>query len=700
MTCMPAAELCELLATASLEGDADVAYRVLSAACASSLGMAAILGAVVTRGNQATERNSHREEVCSTAANAIHLVTGTAAKVAHVLGNPALNPRVAALLGVSRAGGLRQRQAWRRLAAGFASQPAGLTLDDSLRQRIFGTNILTPREDSSLSYVRGRTDRPLLNVTLGTLLERAAYDYSGSEALVSCHQGVRLTYAELLRQADATARGLMALGVQRRDRVGIWAPNCAEWTVLQYAAARVGAILVNLNPSLKAAELAYSLNKAGVSALVLAPELRGTSFVDLLEGVRPQTPQLRHRIVLGPEAPDRALGMLGWYDLLWAGEGSRLGPELMRRHMDLRPGEPANIQFTSGTTGFPKAATLSHRGLVNNARSVGSACHYSEHDRVCIPVPLFHCFGSVMGNLACAVHGATAVYPSDCFDAAATLGAVESERCTSLYGVPTMFIKKLEHPDFQRYNLSTLRTGIMAGAPCPAPLMQRVQKDMHMRDVTICYGMTETSPVSFQTSTGDPPERRVSTVGRVQPHLEARVADPHTGRTLPRGQVGELCVRGYSVQLGYWGDPAATAAAIDEDRWMRTGDLAVLDGAGYCSVVGRIKDMVIRGGENVYPREVEEFLHRHPAVAEVQVFGVPDPKWGEELCAWVLLREGQRQVGGEELRAWCTGRIAGFKIPRYWKMVDSFPTTTSGKPQKFKMREAAIAELGLQAAVL
>ncbi|KAI7846029.1 hypothetical protein COHA_000566 [Chlorella ohadii] len=568
--------------------------------------------------------------------------------------------------------------------------------------------LLIPREDASLSYVRGRTDRPILNQTIGALLERTALLHPDKEAVVSVQQGLRLSYRELLRQADEVARGLLQLGVQRRDRVGVWAPNCAEWVVLQYAAARVGAVLVNLNPSLKAAELSYALRRAGVSTLVLAPELRGTSFVDALGSIWHELPQLRHAVVLGPDAPE---GWLDWHDLRWMGEGGRLAGELLQRQAWLRPGEPANIQFTSGTTGFPKAATLSHRNIVNNALHVGQGCKYTEADRVCIPVPLFHCFGSVMGSLAAIAHGATAVYPAECFDASATLAAVQQERCTSLYGVPTMFVAQLELPDFQRYDLSSLRTGIMAGSPCPVAVMRKVQSEMHMRDVTICYGMTETSPVSFQTCTEDSEERRVSTVGRIHPHLEARVVDPQTGRTLPRGQVGELCVRGYSVMLGYWGDHAATASAIDEGRWMHTGDLAIIDGQGYCSIVGRIKDMVIRGGENVYPREVEEFIHRHPAVAEVQVFGVPDAKWGEELCAWVRLREG---AGGafsaEELRLWCRGRIAGYKIPRYIKVVTSYPTTTSGKPQasalpacgsssKFKMREAAILELGLQADV-
>ncbi|KAL4451407.1 hypothetical protein ABPG77_009479 [Micractinium sp. CCAP 211/92] len=591
------------------------------------------------------------------------------------------------------------RSLWPAAAACFAQRgqatlAAARTVSDE--QNIAMPTILIPQQQpaSWLSYVRGRMDRPLLNITIGTLLERAAITYPSQEAVVSLHQGARLTYAELLRQADAAARALLALGVQRRDRVGIWAPNSLEWTVLQYAAARVGAVLVNLNPSLKAAELSYALNRVGVTTLVLAPELRGTSLVDLLESIGCQTPQLRHRIVLGPEAP---AGFLSWYELLWVGEGSSLAGELRRRQLALRPGEPANIQFTSGTTGLPKAATLTHRNVVNNGLAVGAACGHGEGDRVCVPVPLFHCFGSVMGNLAACAHGATVVYPSDCFDAGATLRAVQQERCTSLFGVPTMFALELEQPEFAHLDLSSLRTGIMAGSPCPAALMQRVRTDMHMEGVTIAYGMTETSPVSFQTSTEDPVDRRVHTVGRIQPHLEARVVDPHTHATLPRGQVGELCVRGYSVMAGYFGDPAATAAAIDGGRWMHTGDLAVIDSQGYCSIVGRIKDMVIRGGENLYPREVEEFLHRHPAVAEVQVFGVPDPRMGEELCAWVRPREGQRGLGADELREWCKGRIARYKVPRYIKMVESFPTTTSGKPQKFRMREAAIEELGLQA---
>ncbi|PSC77005.1 AMP-binding [Micractinium conductrix] len=585
-----------------------------------------------------------------------------------------------------------------RLAAGLcpaAAAAAAAALQRAGLHHAGPTLLAGVLEQSAASHVGGRTDQPLLNITIGTLLERAASDFPQHEAMVSAHQGVRLTYSELLRQADEVARGLLALGVQRHDRVGVWAPNCAEWAVLQYAAARAGAILVNINPSLKAAELLHVLRASGVSTLVLAPELRGTSLLGLLESVSVHAPQLLHTVLLGWEAPP---GMLSWHDLRWAGTGRGLQAELLGRARSLRPGEPANIQFTSGTTGLPKAATLSHRGLVNNALNVGRACSYAERDRVCIPVPLFHCFGSVMGSLACTSAGATAVYPSDCFDASATLAAVEAERCTALYGVPTMFVAALEHPDFSGRDLSSLRTGIMAGSPCPAALMQRVQTEMHMRDVTICYGMTETSPVSFQTSAEDAAELRVATVGRVHPWLEARVIEPHTGRTVPRGEVGELCVRGYSVMLGYWGNAAATAAAIDQEGWMHTGDLAALDVHGYCRIVGRSKDMVIRGGENIYPREVEEFLMHHPAIADAQVFGVPDAKYGEELCAWVRLRAGYRGIGGEELRASCRDRIAGFKIPKYWKIVDSYPTTASGKPQKFRMREEAVQELGLAAA--
>ncbi|KAI3430891.1 hypothetical protein D9Q98_009300 [Chlorella vulgaris] len=558
-----------------------------------------------------------------------------------------------------------------------------------------GPAVLLPRDDSStLSYVKGSTDAPLIHLTLGKLLERQASNFGSSAAVVSTRESTRLTYTELRRLADDVAQGLIALGVQRRDRVGVWAPNSAEWAVLQFAVAKAGAILVKLNPSMKAAELSYAVNKVGCSTLILAPELKGTSLVGIVESLRDQAPTLCTKVVLGSEAPP---GMVSWHQLLAAGESGRQRDELRRRQLDVVPCEAASIQLTSGTTGFPKAAALSHHNILNNALFVGHTLGYTEADRVCLPVPLFHCFGSVMGALACAVHGATAVYPSDCFDAGATLTAVQQECCTSLYGVPAMFIAQLEHPEFHRYDLSSLRTGIMAGAPCPVALMQKVQSQMHLSDITICYGMTETSPVSFQTSTDDPVERRVSTVGRIHPHLEAKVVDPGTNRTLLRGQVGELCVRGYSVMLGYHGDPAATASSIDSEGWMHSGDLAVLDDRGYCSIVGRIKDMVIRGGENLFPREIEEFLHHHPAIADVQVFGVPDARLGEALCAWVRPREGHRHLSGEELQTWCMGRLSHQKIPRYWKLVDSYPTTTSGKPQKYKMREAAVQELGLQA---
>jgi fatty-acyl-CoA synthase len=463
--------------------------------------------------------------------------------------------------------------------------------------------------------------------------------------------------------------------------------------ILQYATAKVGAILVNVNPAYRTSELAYALGQSGVSTLVLAPRFRQADYLDMLGQVAGDLPALGRRVVLGPDVP---AGAMGW-DELREGAGRVPVERLREREALLQFDDPINIQYTSGTTGFPKGATLSHHNILNNGFFIGEGCGYSEADRVCIPVPLYHCFGMVLGNLACTTHGAAMVYPAEAFDPEATLAAVQAERCTSLYGVPTMFIAELEHPRFADFDLRSLRTGIMAGSPCPVEVMKKVQADMHMDEVTICYGMTETSPVSFQTGTDDPVDKRVATVGKIHPHVEVKVIDPDSGRIVPRGAPGELCTRGYVVMLGYWENPEATADAIDQAGWMHTGDLATLDGDGYANIVGRIKDMVIRGGENVYPREVEEFLYQHPAVGDVQVVGVPDARYGEELCAWVRLREGQ-EVGGDELREWCRGRIASFKIPRYWKFVDEFPMTVTGKVQKFKMREASVAELGLETA--
>ncbi|KAL4446717.1 hypothetical protein ABPG77_007961 [Micractinium sp. CCAP 211/92] len=520
--------------------------------------------------------------------------------------------------------------------------------------------------------------------------------HPNTDALVARHQGLSLTWRQLHAAAEEAACGLLALGVQKGDRVGIWAPNRAEWAVLQFAGAKAGAILVNINPAFQAAELAYALAQSGVSVLVLAPGMRGSrGFLDIAGSpeVAAQAAQLRHRVLLGEgPAPE---GYLSWAQLRAAGAGPGLAAALREREAQLRPDDAVNIQYTSGTTGHPKAATLSHRNILNNGFFVAQTCRYTSADRVCIPVPLYHCFGMVIGNMACVASGAAMVYPAETFSPEATLAAVEAERCTSLYGVPTMFISLLAVPSFQQHRLDSLRTGVMAGSTCPVEVMKKVRTELHMEEVTICYGMTETSPVSFQSHTDDPVGKRVSTVGRIHPHLEAKVVDPGTGRTLPLGTVGELRVRGYAVMRGYWGDEGSTAAAIDEDGWMHTGDLASIDEEGYCSVVGRIRDVVIRGGENIYPREVEEFLHGHPAVADVQVFGVPSRQYGEVLCAWIKLRDGSEGISRAELRGWCQGRIARFKVPRYWKFVDSFPLTISGKPQKYKMREQAIIELGL-----
>jgi fatty-acyl-CoA synthase len=545
----------------------------------------------------------------------------------------------------------------------------------------------------ALSYLHGASPVPLLGETIGENLDRTVARVPDHDAVVSVHQGIRQTYAEFHAAVEEVARGLLALGIEPGERVGIWSPNNLEWVTLQYATAKVGAILVNINPAYRTSELAYALGQSGVSTLVLAPRFRTADYVDMLGQVADQLPALGRRVVLGGETP---AGAMGWDELRQAGERvpvDRLGA----REAQLQFDDPINLQYTSGTTGFPKGATLSHHNLLNNGFFIGEGCRYTEADRVAIPVPLYHCFGMVLGNLACTTHGAAMVYPSEAFEPAATLAAVQAERCTAVYGVPTMFIAELEHPRFHEFDYSSLRTGIMAGSPCPVEVMKKVQSDLHMAEVTICYGMTETSPVSFQTAPDDPVDKRVATVGRIHPHVEAKVIDPDNGRIVPRGTPGELCTRGYLVMLGYWNNDDATGEAIDRAGWMHTGDLATVDADGYANIVGRIKDMVIRGGENVYPREVEEFLYQHPAVSDVQVVGVPDPRYGEELCAWVRLKEGQT-VGGEELREWCRGRIASFKIPRYWKFVDAFPMTVTGKVQKFKMRETSVAELGLESA--
>ena len=546
----------------------------------------------------------------------------------------------------------------------------------------------------TVSYSHGASATALLGETIGENLGRTAAAHPGAEVLVDLPTGRRWTYSAFDAETDILARGLIAAGLQAGDRVGIWAPNCAEWVQLQYATAKAGIILVNINPAYRSHEVAYALRQSGVRLLVSADRFKTSHYRAMIDDARSDLPDLEDVIYL--ETPP-------WDSLFAAGrlDAGAAGPEdhdpLGKREAALSFDDPINIQYTSGTTGFPKGATLSHHNILNNALFIGEGCRYTQSDRVCIPVPFYHCFGMVLGNLACTSHGACIVIPAPGFDPVETLRAVQAEHCTSLYGVPTMFIAELGLPDFAAFDLSTLRTGIMAGSPCPVEVMKRVVSEMHMTEVTICYGMTETSPVSTQTTADDDMERRVSTVGRVHPHVEVKIIDPETGRVLPRGTPGELCTRGYSVMLGYWNEPEKTAEAIDSARWMHTGDLAVMDGAGYLNIVGRIKDMVIRGGENIYPREVEEFLYGHPAIEDVQVIGVPDVKYGEELCAWIRVRPGQ-EIGEDEVREYCRGKIAHYKIPRYVRFTQDFPMTVTGKVQKFKMRETSIFELGLEEA--
>ncbi|HEY0596948.1 AMP-binding protein [Sphingopyxis sp.] len=545
------------------------------------------------------------------------------------------------------------------------------------------------------SLVRGDDRTPLIEMTIGDRFDQTVARFPDSDALVVRHQNIRWSWSELRTHVDAVAAGLLQRGLKPGDRVGIWAPNCAEWVVVQFATAKAGLILVNINPAYRVPELDYALNKVGCAALILAPSHKGSDYVAMLGEIAPELkaatpgalhaarlPDLRLVVVMGEEAHP---GCLPFAALASEGTGALA-------NVRLDPGMPVNIQFTSGTTGFPKGATLSHRNILNNGAFVGARIGLGADDRLCIPVPLYHCFGMVMGNLACAVHGATMVYPSEAFDPGAVLQAVEAERCTALYGVPTMFIAALNHPDFDRFDLSSLRTGIMAGSPCPMAVMREVIDRMHMDQVTIAYGMTETSPVSFQSDTDDPPGLRVSTVGRIQPHLEVKLIDL-AGDVVARGETGELCTRGYSVMLGYWDDAERTADAIDADGWMHTGDLATIDDAGYCQIVGRIKDLVIRGGENIYPREVEEFLLTHPDIADVQGVGIPDAKYGEELCVWIIVRSGAT-LSEADVRAHCQGRIAHYKIPRHIRFVDEFPMTVTGKVQKFAMREHMVKLLG------
>ena len=538
---------------------------------------------------------------------------------------------------------------------------------------------------ASPSYSSGTSEVPLRGDTIGADLDRTAARHPDREALVDCTAGRRWTYTELVAEVDAVALGLADLGVGKGDRVGIWSPNRAEWVFVQYATAKLGAVLVNVNPAYRTHEVEYVLNQAGIRTLVCAPSFKTSDYVAMVAEVRPRCAGLRDVLVLGTPEWD-ALVERGR-----AGDRSRLAA----LEDELSADDPINIQYTSGTTGFPKGATLSHHNILNNGFFVGELLGYTEADRICIPVPFYHCFGMVMGNLAATSHGAAMVIPAPAFEPAATLRAVQEERCTSLYGVPTMFIAELADPDFESYDLSSLRTGIMAGSPCPVEVMKQVIERMGMAEVSICYGMTETSPVSTQTRVDDSIDRRVSTVGRVGPHLEVKVVDPATGLTVPVGTPGELCTRGYSVMLGYWEEPEKTAEAIDSARWMHTGDLAVMDDEGYLNITGRIKDMVIRGGENVYPREIEEFLYGHPDVVDVQVIGVPDARYGEELMAWVRMRPGAEPLTPEALREYCAGRLAHYKVPRYVHLVDEFPMTVTGKIRKVEMRERAVELLGL-----
>ena len=533
------------------------------------------------------------------------------------------------------------------------------------------------------SYVSGASSVPLLGDTIGDNFDRAVARWPDRDALVDCASQRRWTYAQLRAEIDALAHGLLAAGIGKGDRVGIWAPNCAQWLFTQYATAKIGAILVTINPAYRTSELEYVLNQAGIRLLIAARSFKTADYAAMISQVQPRCAALQRVVLIG--SPE--------WDALPVHDSDPA--VLADKQAALSPDDPINIQYTSGTTGFPKGATLSHHNILNNGYFVGELCGYTEADWICVPVPLYHCFGMVMGNLAATSHGAALVYPAPSFEPAATLAAVAQQRCTSLYGVPTMFIAMLAAADFDAYDLTSLRTGIMAGSPCPVEVMKQVVDRMGMTEVTICYGMTETSPVSTQTRADDTLERRVSTVGRVHPHLEVKVIDPETGLTVPHGTPGELCTRGYSVMLGYWEQPEQTAEVIDQARWMHTGDIAVMDAEGYLNITGRIKDLVIRGGENIYPREIEEFLYTHPDILDAQVIGVPDARYGEELCAWVRLRPGAPELTAEALRDYAGGKLAHYKIPRYVHLVAEFPMTVTGKVRKVEMRERSVQLLGL-----
>ncbi len=538
---------------------------------------------------------------------------------------------------------------------------------------------------ANLSYAQGETTPPLLEETIGANFARTVAAHPDREALVEVASGRRWTWAELDRDVDALARGLMAAGVEKGQRVGIWAPNCAEWTLTQYACAKAGAILVNVNPAYRTHEFAYAVNQSGMRLLLAASSFKTSDYRGMVEEVRDQCPTLERVVYVDTD---------DWRELV-AGGTAVPAEALAERMASLEPNDPINIQYTSGTTGYPKGATLSHRNILNNGYVTTELINLGPEDRLCIPVPFYHCFGMVMANLGCTSHGTTMVIPAPGFDPAITLRTIAEERCTGVYGVPTMFIAMHNHPTFAEHDLSSLRTGIMAGSICPVEVMKRCVNDMHMAEVSIAYGMTETSPVSCQTRADDDLERRTATIGRVHPHVEIKIVDPVTGETVERGQTGEFCTRGYSVMLGYWDDPEKTAEAIDADGWMHTGDLAEMREDGYCNIVGRIKDMVIRGGENIYPREIEEFLYAHPDIEDVQVVGVPDERYGEELCAWVKMKAGATPLDAEAVRAFATGRLAHYKIPRYVMVVEEFPMTVTGKIRKVQMREESAARLGL-----
>ncbi|HLI05131.1 MAG TPA: AMP-binding protein [Ktedonobacteraceae bacterium] len=572
-----------------------------------------------------------------------------------------------------------------------------------------GSDAATTPVEYQWSYTSGTSDVPLLGLTIGDMFDQTVAKYPDHPALISRHQNIRLTYQELQDQVNQCAKGLMQLGLKKGERLGIWSPTRAEWCITQFATSKIGVILVNINPAYRLHELEYALKQSGCSAIVIAPEFKSSNYTEMLYALAPELndsdpgklnaarlPDLKTVIRMGSE---KKPGMFTWDELMAIGnEREAVSDEqLAGRQRDQEFDDPINIQYTSGTTGFPKGATLSHHNILNDGYFVARFQNLTDKDRLCIPVPLYHCFGMVMGNLGCITTGAAMVYPSEGFDPLAVLQTVQDEKCTALYGVPTMFIAELEHPDFGKFDLTSLRTGVMAGSPCPIEVMKKVNTLMHMSEVEICYGMTETSPVATQTPMDASLEKRVATVGVVHPHQEIKIVDPATGKVVPVGAPGELCMRGYNVMLGYWNNPEATAQAIDRARWMHSGDLATMDKEGYINIVGRIKDMIIRGGENVYPREIEEFLYTHPKVSDVQVIGVPDPKYGEEIMAWVKVKPGE-QVTGEELREFCKGQIAHYKIPRYYKFVDSFPMTVTGKIQKFVMREQSIDELGLQGA--